>query len=141
MPLLEDLAAYIEGEGIAHRTDPAMTGGWKLSMDVMPAEPDFVVKLGSAGGPGPREKNAAGAGVELARQRQVQVVVRGDRYGGAAARTKLQEVFDALHNLPRMTLGTTQVAGIRVFSDVISLGLDDNRRPELALNFLTTTGG
>lgn len=138
--LLEDLAADLETRGIAHRTDPGLAGGWKATIDVMPAEPDFVLKLGHAGGPSPTEKNPPGGGA-LPRYSQVQVVARGDRYGGAAARAKIQQVFDAWHNLPRTVLGSTQVIGARVFSDVIALGLDDNRRPELALNFIITTGG
>lgn len=140
MPLLDDLAADLEARGIAHRTDPSLAGNWKATIDVMPAEPDLVVKLGHGGGPGVSEKNAPGGGT-LPRYSQVQVVARGGRYGGAAARGKIEEVFAAWNNLPRTVLGSTQVVGMRVFSDVISLGLDDNRRPELALNFIVTTGG
>lgn len=135
MSLLDDLADWIEAQGVAHGTDPSLTGGWKLAVDVMPEAPDHVVKLGYAGGPGPREKNAT------VRRPQVQVAVRGDRYGGAAVRAKVEEIFALMHNLPTTVMGGTTVLGVQVFGEVLTLGLDDNRRPQLALNFQTTTGG
>jgi hypothetical protein len=101
--------------------------GWALCKAFLPASPDKVVLLSELGGLGPEQR------VQLDHP-EIQVRVRGERFGYAAARTRMQAIYDALHTYSG-TLSGIRYASIAAVQSPIGLGFDDNERPEIVCTF------
>ena len=113
------------------------TTGWRLQDDgYVPAKPDKVIVLTDYAG------NPPGMRVSL-NQPGLQVHGRGDPLTvpgcKEALRRKMKAIFNDLHkpNALRFTDGD-QYVEVRAVQSPFSLGFDDNRRPEMACNFIVT---
>lgn len=92
----------------------------------MPATPDQAVVVSDTAGPAPGQESVTGHNFPT-----FQVRVRGAKEEYDTARTKMQEVFDALND-------ATISGYIYCFatqSGVLPLGQDEKERPILSLNF------
>lgn len=108
--------------------------GWLCRLSDMPSTPDKVVVLYETPGD-PPDVDESGA-VEYD-EPGLQVRVRGEVDDYAAARNKIQDVFEALHeNEPTAMTGETIIVYLYATqSGPLPMGKDSNNRPELVWNF------
>ena len=118
--LLDDIASYLQQQGIA--------GVYK---GFMPDKPDNCVVLFEYAGE-PMELTM-GSGDPTLERPDLQVRVRNTSY--SAARSKIEDVVDALHGLANEVLGDRRYLLIRANQSPESLGLDANNRSEFVCNF------
>lgn len=121
MALLDDINTVLEtGSVVAGAT------GWEISLGTVAPTPDKIVAVLETGGFEVDQYSDPPVG-----EPTFQVLVRGIKGGYAATRTKMQEVFDTLN---QGTIGSS-IYVFALSSGPISLGVDDNERPELSWNF------
>ena len=107
----------------------AASTGWSIAISKEPTTPNTAITLYDAG-------NWAEANAKwLMDSLVVQVRVRGDVNGYLGAMTKAQEVKDTLLGLTPQVVNTNDYRGIWQQTDILSLGYDDNNRPQLVQNF------
>jgi len=94
-----------------------------------PDSPDACVTIFDTGGQDPEAHHTYDYPT-------VQVKIRGDKQGYAAAFAKAQEVKEALHGLTNETWNSTRYIQIMCEGDIIFVGYDGKQRPELTINFL-----
>lgn len=105
-----------------------LTQGSNLFVSVLPESPDAIVAIFDYSGEDPEQN------IEYWRP-SVQVRVRGAREDYETAyqlAMNIKALLVASHNI---TIGDTRYIGIWSKGDIISLGRDNNQRPELSMNF------
>ena len=65
----------------------------------------------------------------------IQLFQRGDKHNYLGAYNTLHAARTYLHGLHGVTIGGSTYILIKVISDILSLGYDDNNRPLLSCNF------
>jgi len=125
------MAAVVLLDAIATAlSDASIAGGstgWDLTKGSIHEEGDKAVTILEAGGGVPDQDGSGAAEHDFP---EFQIRVRGAVFGYEAARAKMKQVFDTLNN--------ATVSGfvfIYANSSPLPLGLDDNNRPEIVLNF------
>jgi hypothetical protein len=108
-------------------TDVAAGYGFVVRKAYMPAEPDKVVSLFEYPGMAPL------VGSDMDRP-HFQVRVRGDAWGYEEARALLAAVQGVLHGFTG-EVGGVYYPGISALSSPLSLGFDQNNRPEIVQNY------
>lgn len=124
MALLDDIATRLQTDGIG---TIGASSGWAIFKAALPDGPDTAVALFETGGDAPEERYALD-------RPTFQVRVRGDAWGYSAARTKMQDIFAALH-AQEANVGSDYVYIYAVQSGPIQMGHDESDRPHLSLNF------
>ena len=119
MSLLDDIGDRLTTDGVVDGAN------WILGKSFIPSEPDQVVSIHETGGEDPDQFSPASGVVTF------QVQVRGKTFEYDIARTKMQAVFDSLNDAT--IAGHTYTFSMQ--SGPLSLGVDGNNRPELAINF------
>lgn len=120
--LLDELAAYIESNGLGTRATDLFEG-------FLPDDPDLVTVLFETPGAPPSL-------IDGRETRSVQVQTRAAGYGDARARA--EAVYALLHGLHDVTLSGARYLLIRAKQPPFSLGRDDRQRTEMAFNIAAT---
>lgn len=119
--LLDDIGARLVAQNVAGGAT-----GWNLAKSFIPETPDQVVSIMETGGQVPNQFETSAGGIVT-----FQVQVRGAEFEYDVARTKMAAAFTALNQAN--IAGYVFVYALQ--SAPLSLGIDQNNRPELALNF------
>lgn len=135
MDALLDLQNYLEAEGIAGEST-----AWGLVRGGFHDDQDQVVAIVDDGGLAPEIGAASGIGDESTRDPSVQFMVRGAPYDRDASQGKAEEIFEALHGLLGVTLGSTYFYRIAAnTASPIFAGRDENNRPIHTISFRCMT--
>ena len=121
MALLDDIETALSVAGLPG-------SGWALKKSYMPDSPDKVIVIYETGGFEPAQSPGLGA-----RYPTFQAAVRGEKFGYAAAQTKLEAVYAALNN--GAVSGLTYCYAMN--SGPSMRGYDGKERPILAYDFKT----
>lgn len=122
--LLDEIGTHLVNQGIVGGAT-----GWTLAKAHMPPDPDQVVALFETPGLAPFPP-----GIELDKP-GIQVRVRAARKRYDLARSKLAEVYAALHGFTG-NLSLNYYVMILALSSALPLGEDTNERPEIAQNYI-----
>jgi hypothetical protein len=117
---IKDILETDSGLGLEYATD--------LFVGEMPDTPDECVCVYDSPGEDPQ------AGFTYERP-HVQIRVRGAKGKYVEAHNLARAVAAVLHGLTNETVGATRYIGIWQIGSVIPLGLDDNKRPIMTINF------
>lgn len=124
MALLDEIGDYLTAQGLVGGAT-----GWTLALSQMPTSPDKIVAIFETPGRAPLPR------VEMDMP-AFQVRVRGTVRGYADARTKLAAVQAVLHGLANTSLSGVYYVSILAQGSAISMGNDENNRPEISQNYL-----
>lgn len=102
--------------------------GWSINIGRMPDSPDTVVLCNVGPGRNPLPHL-------LLNRPSVQVMVRGDNNGYAAAYTKMEDVVRALIGMLTTTVQGDVYRSCTQIGDISYLGQDDNTRDLFTANF------
>jgi hypothetical protein len=122
-PPSQDIKDYLAAQsslGLTYATD--------LFVSEMPESPDLCVAVYDTGGFDPESDYSY-------ERPTVQVKVRGDKGKYLIAHSLLQSIRDVLHATHGETINTGLYVGIWQMGDILFLGYDQNKRPELTANF------
>ncbi len=119
----EDIKDILEGI-----SSLALTYATDLFIGEMPKEPNNAVCIFDTGGYDP-EANY------IYERPTIQVRVRGAGGGYLAAHELAQAIRDELHALTNTTINSARYVAIWQEGDIISVGQDDNDRPNVTVNF------
>lgn len=122
-PPSEDVKDILEGI-----SSLALTFATDLFISEMPTEPNNCVCIFDTGGYDPEENY-------VYQRPTIQVRVRGAGGGYLAAHEQAQAIRDELHGLHNETINGARYVGIWQEGDIISVGQDDNNRPNVTVNF------
>ncbi len=133
MALLDEVATYLQTQAVAGLPGSTVVtaSGWTLAKGYLPEAPDKVVALFETGG----RANEQNAVTGLLDRPTFQVRVRSSVLAYSTARTKIEAVRTALELVGNESLSSRYYAGILSETAPLSLGLDANKRPHLAMNF------
>jgi hypothetical protein len=134
--LLDDLAAYLQAEGIGTVGTTLFKGSVPQDAPLVSAQ-DALVALIEGPGMGPIRPHTPRE--SIVEQPTLQIVVRGAQHGYPAARQKAQDVFVALDGLANVTLGTTFVLWIFALQSPFWLHTDTLNRPHIVFNIRLAT--
>lgn len=109
--------------------DKGITGTIEVSR--MPDSPNECITIYDSGGQANNPK-------WLLDYPTIQVMVRGNPDGYAAAYQKAKDVQDALLGLESQTIGGNRWVSVLAMGGIISLGYDEKNRPSLSMNFRIT---
>lgn len=134
MTAADDVFAFLETQGIAGGSTE-----WTLlrrrEMDA-PAN-DRLVIVSDDGGPLPEIAEASGIGDSALRDVAVQVRVRARAWDGDGSAGKAAEIFDALHGMRNIELGSAPYLRVRAqTAEPLFLGFDETGRPQHSMTFL-----
>lgn len=132
MALLDEVASYLQSQNVAGLpgTTQATATGYTLFKSRLPEAPDKAIALFETGG-FPNEDGESG----LLDRPTFQVRVRATINAYSTARTKIEAVRTALHQVGNESLSGRYFAGITAETAPLSLGYDANNRPGLVMNF------
>lgn len=130
--LLDDVSTILSDGGIG---TAGSTEDWGLFTGFMPPLPDRVVGLFETGGTGSIRAMSSGPGLTPAEQPRVQVMVRGSAFDYKQARVKANDIFKLLDQMNEKIVNSTRYLWAAAIQSPIGLGLDNNHRPEISLNF------
>lgn len=122
-PPSEDIKDYLEGI-----SSLALTFATDLFISEMPTTPDNCVCIYDTGGYEPEANYTY-------QRPTIQVRVRGAKGEYLAAHEQAQAIRDELHGLHNETINSARYVGIWQEGDIISAGQDDNKRPNVTMNF------
>lgn len=129
--LLDDLVAWLTLQGVAGDTN------WPIAASFQPpGPPDQCVTLYETPGEVPDAAHPDSTEDEY-NYPGIQVRVRGTTMDYAGARSKIEDVFLALHKAD-IPLSASQKPIVYIYalnSAPLPMGLDNNNRPELTWNF------
>lgn len=94
----------------------------------------FAIQLNDSGGPSPIPTYTRDF-------KDLQILVRGDINGYAAAWAKAEEIKNFLLGKDNTTIGSNIYVSFLMRSDITYTGLDENKRPKISLNFRITIDG
>ena len=127
----KDIADLLQSDGIG-------TEGTDLFVDEIPDSPDFCIVCRNTVGFDPNP-------AYLRDSPTVQVIIRGAKFGAAAAYDKAVEVKNALLGRAPTTINSKNYAQMLQTGDIIRAGQDELDRPHYSTNWRfvveTTTGG
>ena len=115
-----DIASFIQ-------TGVLGTVGTDIFIGKEPKGPDAVITVYDTSG----EASQAGFSYE---KPSVQVRVRGEQNGYAAAYSLIKDIFDLLHGKSNTTIGVNRYIGIWAIDNPTAMGQDENERPIFVLN-------
>lgn len=121
--LAKEIAAWLQTQTLG-------TVGTDIFVGSQPAAPDACVTVIETSGIAP-------SGYVPLKKPTVQVLVRSADY--ATGKTKADAVFDALHQLANIDLGSFYVYYVLATSGMGSIGRDENQRHEWSGNFRLET--
>lgn len=124
MALLTEILDYLQTQGVI-----AGATGWARAASELPPDPDKVICVYETPGPAPELEKASG--VQEYDEPGFQVRGRGDAFGYEALRTKMGEVYAALHGAQP----TSYIYIEAVQSGPMPMGKDASGRPHLTWNF------
>lgn len=128
MALLDDVKTVLINAGVGV-TDTSSNDEWAIHLGHMPDSQDQAIGITELPGLQPETKWKID-------YPSFQVVVRGAPYEYDVARTKIQDVFNALHNEDSTTFpGSAYINVLGATSGPTSLGIDEQNRPRLAWTF------
>lgn len=121
----------IEAKLIADTVGGGVTD-WLIELSQFNEEGDLSIGLFETGGELPDSDEAADsdATIDVHEFPDFQVIVRGEASGYEVARAKMDDVINSLQNAT-----ITGFTYVFMKSSVLPLGLDDNNRPLISLNF------
>ena len=123
MAALDNLADELETAAVVGGST-----GWDIHLGILPENEDLAVAIFEESATPPPETDSLAANqYDFPR---FEIFIRGAVYGYAAAQTKAQEVFDALHDAT-----ITDWAYIYASGTVSLRGYDQKQRPALQVNF------
>lgn len=126
MPLLEEVAVYLQSAGIT-------ADGTRIFRGSIPLEaPDAMIALIELGGESPVRTHDTP--VSRYERPHLQVLIRGEPRDYAAARVKAQDVWIALELVRNMTLSGTFYLAIEARSSPRYLLTDDYARPTIVFD-------
>ena len=126
MALLDEIATRLQGQGVG---TTGSTQSWFVAKGFLPPTPDKCIALFETGGfPNDAHESA------LIDRPTFQVRVRSDAFGYSTGRTKIGAARTALE-IGNSTLSGRRYVHIVAQSEPVSLGVDDNNRPALVMNF------
>ena len=105
-----------------------LTFATDLFISEMPTTPDNAVCIFDTGGYEPEANYTY-------ERPTIQVRVRGAGGGYLAAHEQAQAIRDELHALTNTTINGARYVAIWQEGDIISVGQDDNNRPNVTVNF------
>ena len=123
MSVVDSIGAILTAQGAV-----GGDSGYTLALNWMPPSPDQIVAVTEYGGDVPQHR----AGLE---RHSVQVRVRGLPSGAQAAATKMDAVRTILAYHDRTDDSTDVLECVPRASGMLSMGRDDNERPEFSVNF------
>ncbi len=121
----EGIKDLIVTEGLATF---AATSGWGIFIAREPLSPDTVITVYDTGGLAPDPK-------WLLDYPSVQIRIRGAKGEYQAAYVKARQCRDTVLGCPSLDLNGDRWVSIVGLGDIISLGHDDNERPQFTTNF------
>jgi len=123
-----DIAGLLNAAGIA-------TTGTDMFVGYIPDTiTGFAIQLNDFGGPSPMPTRTRD-------WKDVQIIVRGDINGYAAAWSKAEAIKNYLLGKADTTVGTNIYANFQMRSDITYTGLDPNLHPLISLNFRIVVDG
>ena len=125
MALVDEVGGALTAAGVVGGAT-----GWTLRYHFVPDDPSQVVVLSETGG-------VPVSPVLGYSKPAVQVYVRGEPYQATEARSKLQDVHDAIHGYYGPLGGRTYWV-IAEESGALPLGRDEKNRPEWTQNYVAT---
>jgi len=124
----------VEIASILNTAAIAVSGTNMYVGDLPDSAPNFSILLLDTGGPAPVPT--------LTRDyKDIQIIVRSDIEGYAAAWTKAEEIKNKLLGLDPTTIGTNIYESFLMRSDITFLGYDGNRCAKFSLNFRIVVDG
>jgi len=138
MSLVDDLQAYLADESLVDGS----TDWPSVRRRVNDAMGDQLVIITEDGGLEPETPSASGIGSATFREPAVQVRVRAGAWDGDSAAGKAAEIFDAVHGLRNVTMGSTVYTRVKAqTSSPVFIGFDSPRgRPEFTISFRAVLG-
>ena len=129
--LITDVLDYLVDQGLIGGAT-----GWSEAAGYLPPTPDQIIAVYETHGLPPELKPVGSAEIEYDMP-GFQVRGRAGRFGYSALRTKMGEVYRALHgsSLAPATGDPMYVQVIAVQSGPLPMGLDDLSRPGMTWNF------
>lgn len=129
--LVNDILDYLEDEGVIGGAT-----GWTGAFGYMPPDPDKVIVVFESVGDPPEKAQPGSDEIEYDLP-GFQIRGRGAKFGYEALRTKMGEVYRALHgsSLAPATGEPAYIDVLAVQSGPLPMGMDNNSRPELTWNF------
>lgn len=104
------------------------SSGWSINVGRLPSVPDTVIVCTATGGRNPLPHL-------LVNYPSVQVMVRGDKNGYAAAYDKLEAIVKTLLGIYTTVVQGDTYSACTQIGDVTYLGQDDGTRPLFSANF------
>ncbi len=126
MTILDDIKTHLESDGVA-----GLSTGWDIFLGIIPEEIDTCVAVFETAGEAPEADAGATGSIPSYDFPGLQVRVRGDPRGYQAARDKMQEVFNSLHES-----SISNFNYVYANSTPFLLEYDENSRPSIALNLI-----
>lgn len=127
MALLDDIKTRLDAESVTGGAT-----GWSAFTSFLPTDPDKAVAVFETGGDTPE---MAMGGTNYPKP-TFQVRIRGESFEYETARQKAQDAINALH---RYSVNNQTFFAIQ--SGPLSIGNDENDRPNLTVNFRVTDVG
>lgn len=127
------MAAMLEAIGTQLQTAGVGTLGSTLFLSTMPETPDACVAVYEYEGTEP--DFTMGAGLYAIQRPRIQVKARGLREDYPNTRDKANAARDALSAIVNQTLSGVQFVRISPSGSTMPLGLDENDRPMVVVNF------
>lgn len=130
--LIHGIALLLDEQGVGV-FEPDDDDG-TLFLEKLPQSPDAAIGIFSTGG-------YEASGTHGYDRPVTQVRIRGEKHGVTGALAKARAVYAALQGLHSTTLpdGTYVVSCKGLQSGPVSIGFDDNDRPEYTINFVWET--
>lgn len=130
MSFLSELADYMETNSIGTAGLDANTG-WGIYSMKRPANIDKVIVL---------SPNPAGTSPDIPTTgKEFQVLIYSTSEGDSEV--KAQEIIDLLHRVSGIALATIHVFGLNTITGPFKIGLDENEKTILSINFVALLRG
>lgn len=131
MGVVDDVQDRLQAQGLI---DGAT--GWPSVRRFLHEDSDQLVVLTEDGGPPPELTASAGIGEAAEKDPGVQVRVRAQEFDSDASLAQAQAIYDDLHGLKGVTLGSTDYHRVAALSpEPVFMGFDDEGRPEHTISF------
>lgn len=130
MSFLSELGAYMDTNGIGTAGLDA-NSGWGIYGMKRPANIDKVIVL---------SPNPAGTSPDIPTTgKEFQVLISSTNEGDSEV--KAQEIIDLLHRVNGVDLATIHVFGFNTISGPFKIGVDENEKTILSINFVALLRG
>lgn len=131
MGVVDDVQDRLQAQGLI---DGAT--GWPSVRRYLHEDSDQLVVLTEDGGPPPEMTAASGLGETAETDAGIQVRVRAEPGDSDASFSRAKAIYDDLHGLKGVTLGSTDYHRVAALSpEPVFMGFDDEGRPEHTISF------